>query len=154
MNPCSRFAPMIGARPGDLSPEDARAFAEHVGACDACQARVADEAALSGMLFESLMAEASARDFAAFSDGVLERIPAYRAQGGTLSRLRRWTRRHRVAAVASVLAPALAAAALVVYLLGGSPEPGSVELSAEGRNELVLQTSDGPVVLFGDTDGT
>ena len=76
MTPCLRFAPMIGARPGELSEEDARALADHLATCEACQARLADEEALSGLLSEGLLAEANRRDFSTFADEVLARIPA------------------------------------------------------------------------------
>jgi anti-sigma factor RsiW len=169
MKACLRYAPMLGARPGELSEEESRELAEHLAACDACQARLADEEALSGMLSEALLAEANRRDFSTFSDEVLARIPAYRtapparsAAGaespGVLSRLGAWARRHRAAAVLSALAPAAVAVALVVYLGGGSPpeQHAALEVSAEGQGATVLETSDGPVVLFGsgDTEGT
>ena len=167
MTACARFAPMIGARPGELPEEEVRAFAEHLASCDACQARAADDEALSGMLPEALLAEASRRDFSAFSDEVLARIPAYRdeapgrgslrapapeREGGWLAPVRAWVRRHRVAAASSALAPALAALVAILYL-GREPEPEpSVEVSAEGGGAMVLETSDGPMVLFGDAD--
>jgi anti-sigma factor RsiW len=151
MNACVRWAPMIGAREGELSDEEARGLAEHLATCDACQARLADDAALSGMLPEALLREANQRDFSRFSDEVLERIPAYRERRGWLAPLGAWVRHHRVAAAASVLAPAMAAAALVVYLgVGGTaPEP-TVDVSSETGGAMVLETKDGPVVLFGD----
>jgi anti-sigma factor RsiW len=175
MTACRRFAPMIGARPGELTDEEATALAEHLASCDACQARLADERAVSGMLSEALMAEANRRDFSSFSDGVLARIPAYGAarEGalhgeratpsrelsprpagrGLLSPLLSWVRHHRLAATASALVPTLAAAALILYLgRGNGPEPASVILSAEGRAATVLETSDGPVVLLGDPE--
>ncbi len=165
MNACVHFAPMIGARPGELSEEETRALAEHLATCDACQARLADEEALSGMLPDALMAEANRRDFSTFSDGVLARIPEYArpstsplrgyAQGertryrGFLS----WVRHHRALAAASAVAPTLAALALIVYFgRGGAAEVASVEVSAEDRGAMVLETSDGPVVLFGDDE--
>ncbi len=45
------------------------------------------------------------------------------------------------------------AAALILYLGRGSgPEPASVVVSAEDRGATVLETSDGPVVLFGEPE--
>jgi len=167
MTECLRFAPMLGARPGELTDEDAAALAEHLASCDACQARLADERALSGMLFEALAVEANRRDFSTFSDEVLARIPAYAGGGaapsrelvprpgmrGLLAPILSWVRHHRLAAAASALAPTLAAAALILYLDRGSgPEPVSVVVSAEGRATTVLETSDGPVVLLGDPE--
>lgn len=150
MSDCLRFAPMVGARPGELADEEARALSEHLAACAACQARLADEQALAGLLSEALLAEASRRDFADFSDGVLDRVEPR----SVLGRLGAWARRHRAVVVASVLAPA-AALALVVYLGAGHPDAPEVEVTAEGHGAMVLQTEDGPVVLFGnDADGT
>jgi anti-sigma factor RsiW len=167
MTACLRFAPMIGARPGELTDDDLGALSEHLAACDACQARLADEKALSGMLAEALVAEANRRDFSTFSDEVLARIPAYSGEaaaalhvaGGRPARQRvlapllSWVRHHRLAATISALAPTLAAALLVLYLgQGSSPEPASIIVSAEGRGAMVLETSDGPVVLLGDPE--
>ena len=160
MNPCVRFAPMIGARPGELPDEETRALAEHLAACDACQARLADEEALSGMLSEALVDEANRRDFSTFADGVMARIPAYRDEAspkrGAFTRLSAWARAHRALALASAFTPAAAAAALVVYLTVGNGSPpeqqAMLEVSAEGRGAMVLETSEGPVVLLGDGD--
>ena len=180
MNACARYAPMIGARPGELSAEDARGLAEHLATCEACQARLADDAALSGMLSDALMAEANGRDFSTFSDEVLERIPAYRENraasvraeraspvraerrareaspeskraGGWLAPIAAWVRHHRLAAAASALAPAVVAVALILYL-GRQPAPEpSVDVSSEDGGAMVLETSEGPMVLFGDS---
>ena len=156
MNPCLRYATMIGARPGELPEEEARDRAEHRASCEACQARLADEEALAGMLSAALLDEANRRDFSTFSDGVLARIPEYARSGrapGVLSRLGGWIRHHRLVAAASALAPALAALALVVYLgRSGSTEVASVEISSERGSATVLETSDGPVVLLGDDE--
>jgi anti-sigma factor RsiW len=162
MNPCVRFAPMIGARPGELPDEETRALAEHLAACDACQARLADEEALSGMLSEALVDEANRRDFSTFADGVMGRIPGYassvsaRPRRGAFTRLSAWARAHRALALASAFTPAAAAAALVVYLTVGNGSPpeqqATLEVSAEGRGAMVLETSEGPVVLLGNGD--
>jgi anti-sigma factor RsiW len=164
MTACVRFAPMIGARPGELSDQEAAALAEHLATCEACQARLADEEALSGTLSEALMAEANRRDFSTFSDEVLARIPAYsaklapaeaarRPEQGVLASIVSWARHHRLAAAASALAPTLAAAALILYFdRASTPEPAWVDVSAEGRGTMVLETNDGPVVLLGDPE--
>jgi hypothetical protein len=169
---CLRFAPMIGARPDELTDEEAGALAEHLASCEACQARLADEKALSGMLSEALAAEANRRDFSSFSDEVLARIPAYGgavhgralagerasarvgpAAGGLLAPILSWVRHHRLAAAASALAPTLAAAALILYFeRDRGEEPVSVAVFTEGRATTVLETSEGPVVLLGDPE--
>ncbi len=158
---CLRWAPMIGARPGELTPEEEHGLAEHLAGCDGCVARLADETALSGMLSQALLDEANRRDFATFSDGVLARIPerawggapgsasAGHGQGGFLG----WFRRHRAAAVAAVLAPALAALAAVLYVGQDHhdvPEAAYVEVTSEMGGATVLDTKDGPVVLLGE----
>ena len=160
MTVCLLFAPMIGARPGDLTGEEASALAEHLASCNACQGRLADEEVLSGMLSEALMAEANRRDFSAFSDEVLARIPTLERagartapQGGMLRPILGWVGHHRLLAAASALAPTLAALALIVYLgQGSAPEGAPVEVSSEGRSTMVLETSEGPVVLLGDLE--
>jgi len=163
MNPCLRFAPMIGARPGELPDEDARALADHLASCPACTARAADADALAGLLSQALLAEANGRDFSTFSDEVLAKIPAYReaaGQRGTSNRptdgIWSWIRHHRFATAMGTLAPVLAALALVVYVDRGRGGPGPddvlVQVTAEGESATVLDTSDGPVVLFGDDE--
>lgn len=168
MTACTHFAPMLGARPGELSEAEARGLAEHLAGCGACQARLADGEALAGMLGDALLAEANQRDFSTFSDEVLQRIPEYRARpaaspahapertrrhaGGLLD----WVRHHRLFTAVGTLAPALAALALVVYV-GRSPAPApgdeaALQVSAEGRGTTVLDTSEGPVVLLGDDE--
>ncbi|HET9598401.1 MAG TPA: zf-HC2 domain-containing protein [Anaeromyxobacteraceae bacterium] len=152
---CVRFAPMLGARPGELTDDEHLALADHLAECDACQARLADGEAIADLLPDALMAEARRRDFAAFSDGVLARIPEY-ARAGRRERggLWGWVRHHRAAAALSALAPAMAALALVVYLDRASapPDAAPYEVVAEGRGATVLDTSEGPVVLLGDAD--
>lgn len=154
MSACTRFAPMLSARAGELSGADAHALAEHLATCDACQARLADEAALAGMLSDALTAEANRRDFATFSDEVLARIPEYRdaprRRGGFLD----WVRHHRLVAALGGLAPALAALAIVVYVRGshGPGDEVALQVSAESGVPMVLETADGPVVLLGDDE--
>jgi anti-sigma factor RsiW len=155
MNACVRFAPMIGARPGELPPGDARALEAHLAACVRCRAAAADVAATEGLVREALGARANARDFAPFVDGVMARIaagapaaPAH-ASGGR-SPLLAWLGRHRRAAAAT-LAPVLAALALIVYVRlhgAGTQEIAALEISAEGEVSTILETKDGPVVLL------
>ncbi len=132
----------------------------HLGACHGCRARLAEERLLSGLVGEALTAEASRRDFSAFSDQVLDRIERRTWTG----RLRSWLwpfgragSAGRTRAWAGILAPALVALALLVYLGLGSIfsekyQPGEVEVSSEGHDTMVIQTDDGPVVLWGDSE--
>lgn len=144
MNPCVLYAPMIGAREGELAAADQAALADHLSTCTACQARLADQQALQGMLSEALLHEASGRDFSTFVDEVTERV-------GQETRSR-W-RRPRLAA-ASVLAPALVALGLIVYLhiQGPAFEVGEVDVTSEDYAPMVLQTDDGPLVVLGEED--
>ncbi|WP_242360368.1 zf-HC2 domain-containing protein [Anaeromyxobacter sp. SG17] len=154
MKDCVRYAPMLGARPGELTEEERRALDLHLQGCAGCRATAAELAALDGLVGESLLARANARDFAPFVDQVMARVGA--APGLAPARGRRgflgWFRAHPRAALAS-LVPVLAAVALVVYvrLEGGQlGQVASLELSTEGEVTMVLQTSDGPVVLLDD----
>jgi len=147
---CLRFAPMLGARPGELPAADEEALQAHLAGCDACQARLADSAALGSALAQWLLAEAAQVDFAPFVDQVMARVERPAGLRGLLG----WLRRHRLAAAASALAPTLAALGLIVYLSRGGSEPapmaGDVEVTAAGRATLVLSDESGPVVLIGD----
>lgn len=147
---CLHFAPMIGSRPGELSPSDDAALAQHLRACETCQAVAANLAATDGLVSDALLAQANARDFSSFVDGVMARVDRAERPG-----LLGWFRRHRVAAAAG-LVPVLAALATIVYLrLEGGPGPAAMlELSSEGEATTVLQTADGPVVLLNEPDGT
>ena len=148
MNACVRYAPMIGARPGELTEAEASALGEHLATCDACQARLGDAEALSGALSRALLDEANRRDFSTFADGVMARLEPRRPRSTFAS----WVRRHRVATAVSALAPALAALALIMYLgRGAAPEP-FVQVTAEGRAATLLETREGPIVLLGDED--
>lgn len=151
MKDCVRFAPMIGSREGELSPADAKALAEHLLTCPACQTLAADFAATDGLVDEALMARANARDFSGFVDGVMSRVERAERPG-----LLGWLRRHRAAAAAG-LVPVLAALAFLVYfrLEGGTGPAAMLEFSSEGEATTVVQTADGPVVLLNaDDDGT
>jgi anti-sigma factor RsiW len=71
---CATYAPMIGARPGELTGEEQRGLEAHLAACPACRARAADLDATEGLVSEALLARANARDFSAFVDGVMARV--------------------------------------------------------------------------------
>ena len=79
MKDCLRYAPMLGAREGELDAAERSALAGHLAGCDACRARLADLAALEGMVGEALMREAARRDFAGFADQVMARVERRRA---------------------------------------------------------------------------
>jgi anti-sigma factor RsiW len=149
MKDCVRYAPMIGSREGELTAEEARGLAAHLAGCAACQARAADLAATEGLLAEALLARAAERDFAPFVDQVMARVAPPRR--GVLD----WIREHRRAA-AAMLAPALAAAAVIVYVSVGTErgQVASLELAAEGEATTVIQTADGPIVLLAPEEST
>jgi anti-sigma factor RsiW len=150
MKDCLRFAPMIGALPGELSPEEADGLAAHLLACASCQALAADFAATDGLVAEALLAEANRRDFAPFVDEVMARVGRAERPG-----VAGWFARHRRAAAAA-LVPVLATLALIVYVRmdGGRDQIALLELSSEGEVTTVLQTADGPVVLLVDESET
>lgn len=150
---CIRYAPMIGAREGELSVEEARALAAHLEACPGCQARALDAAATEGLVAEALLAEAARRDFAPFVDQVMariERAEAPAAGRGILSWLR-----HHWRGTAAALTPAVAALAVFLYVRWEGSQPGEMallEFSSEGIVSTVIQTSDGPVVLLDEDE--
>ncbi len=150
---CVRFAPLIGAREGELSRDEARALEAHLGGCAACRARAADLAATDGLVSEALLAAASARDFAPFVDEVMARIGAAPERRG----LAAWIARHR-RALAATLVPALAAVAVIVYVRieeGARPQQYALlEVASEGDATTILQTSDGPIVLLNEGNGS
>jgi len=171
MTECTTYAPMLSARLGELTPDEESRLQAHIAGCAACQARLADEQAVSGMLGEALQRSAARRDFAAFADGVMARIPAsaWKAPAGRapglgapalsgLAAVRAFFRHHKVLAAASAVVPALAALGLFLYFeragLSGAVEPG-VQVESETMAPVVLDTSDGPVILFeGDSEDT
>ncbi len=73
---CAEAAPLLGSLPGELDPALEAGVAAHLETCAACQARLADVEALSGLVREGLAAEAARRDLAPLADAVLARIPA------------------------------------------------------------------------------
>ncbi len=164
MGDCVRFAPMIGARRGELLPDDARGLEAHLATCARCRATAADYAATDGLVREVLAAHANARDFAPFVDAVMARISTPAPAASRLPRPRHapgegpspwaWLGRHRRAAVAA-FAPVVAALAIIVYvrLHGGTPQIAALEISAEGEVTTILETADGPVVLLGEGNG-
>ena len=147
MTECARYAPMLGAREGELEAAERAALEGHLAGCAACQARLADLSALEGMLGEALQREAARRDFSDFADQVMARVGRRRA-----GPLRSFFRRHRALAVGSALAPTLVAAALIVYLeLRGGVVPG-IEVVSEQYAPMVIETDDGPLILLGGAD--
>jgi anti-sigma factor RsiW len=158
---CAGAGPLLGSRPGELDPAEEALLRAHLSTCEACRARHADLVALSGLVADGLLAEAARRDLSGLADGVMARIPASAWKGGAvgpLDRLRAFFRRHRVLATASALAPALAALALYLYIGrtdGGAPVELSVQVTSEDLAAVVLETSDGPVILVGEgSEGT
>lgn len=160
MRSCVRYAPMIGSRPGELPGEDARALAAHLETCSDCRALAAHLAATDGLVAEALLARANARDFAPFVDQVMARVarrPLGRVRGthrrSVLELLReRWKFAISAAAAAVVLA------AVSSFMYGGErveePEQrlATLEVELSGEGSIVLQTSDGPVVLLAPAD--
>jgi hypothetical protein len=159
-------APMFTAREGELTLEELSLLERHLAACERCRLLAGDFRATDGIAGEALLAAAAEVDFSRFADGVMERIAARAPVAvprrsaparSAWSRAVAWAREHRAAAVAGTVAPTLAAAALIVYLAtAGTPASrlGEVEVVAEGRVPVVLQTSDGPVVLLDEPDET
>jgi anti-sigma factor RsiW len=160
MSDCARLAPLVGSRPGEIPEPEAAELRAHLEGCPSCQALAADLAAMDGLVADGLARAAARRDFSAFADGVMARIPAgawkgapdAASPGHRPGRIRAFLGRHRVLAT---LAPALAGLALYLYIeRSGAAEPG-VEVSSETLAPMVLDTSDGPVILVGEvSDGT
>lgn len=159
MRSCVRIAPMIGSRPGELPAEDERALAAHLETCAACRALAASFEVTDGLVAEALLARANTRDFAPFVDEVMARV-GHRPQRPAVHRDRRSlldVLRERWRIAVPTLAAAVVLAAIGSFMYGGEhvAEPEQrlasleVELSGEG---VVLQTSDGPVVLLAPDD--
>ncbi len=165
MKGCSRIAPMIGAREGELSHEEASAMAAHLETCPACRALAADVAATEGLLGEALLARANAQDFGPFVDQVMARVGLAEAgarvrpggapaRAGFLGSLVAALRAHRLATSGAFALAVLAAVAAFMYVQRDIEQPeqiASIEISVEGGS-TVLQTSDGPVVLLEPDD--
>lgn len=158
---CAGAIPLLGSRPGELDPTEEALLQAHLSTCASCRARLADVEALGSLVSLGLQAEAARRDLSALSDGVMARIPASAWQGrapeGFVARAHAFFRHHRVLAAVSALAPALAALALYLYIGRGGTGPAglSVEVTSEDLAAIVLETSDGPVILVGEgTEGT
>lgn len=153
MKDCARYARMIGAREGELAADEARGLHAHLDSCAACRARAADARATDGLVAEALLAAASRRDFAPFVDGVMARIAERRRPQGVLARLRRFARLHPKLTVGAAAAPVVAALAILLYVHEEQrTELASVlEMDSDGVT-MVVQTSDGPVVLLGSDD--
>jgi len=159
---CAGAAPLLGSRPGELDPTEEAVLSAHLSTCESCRARQADQEALSRVVEDGLLGEAARRDLSSFADGVMARIPASAWQGAATPGLLGWVRdlfrRHRVLATASALAPALAALALYLYIgrtTGTGPLEFSVEVTSEDLAPMVLDTSDGPIILVGEaSNGT
>ncbi len=153
---CAGAIPLLGSRPGEIDPTEEALLQAHLATCDSCRARLADVEALGVIVRDGLMVEAARRDLAGLADGVMARIPASAWRGerpGALGRARAFLRHHRVLAAASALAPALAALALYLYIDRGSgagPAGLSVEVTSEDLAAIVLDTSDGPIILVGE----
>lgn len=152
---CDGARPLLGALPGELDATDEALLGAHLSTCPACRARQADLAAVAGLLREGLLRRAAGRDLSTLADGVMARIPASAWRGGApgpLDRMRAFFRRHRVLAAASALAPALAVLALYLYIdRGGTGAAAlSVEVTSDDLAAVVLDTTDGPVILVGD----
>ena len=146
MKDCVRFAPMLDAREGELASEEAAALRAHLDGCARCQAAKADLEATDGLVAEALMARANARDFAPFVDQVMARVG--QGEPGRTGLLA-WFTLHRRAALAWAV-PFVAAAAVLMYVRrdGGPRQIAQLEVNAEGDATMVLETSDGPVVLL------
>jgi anti-sigma factor RsiW len=151
---CLHFAPMIGARPGELPEAEASALSTHLEGCDTCHSLAAQLEATDGLLAEALLARANARDFAPFVDQVMARVGgrAGRSRPSLLDRLRqRW----RLVIVSGAAVVALAGAATFMYVNANKAEEpervAAVSMELHGGS-TVLQTPDGPVVLLEPDD--
>lgn len=155
MKDCVHFAPMIGARTGELTPGEGKALEAHLSACAACRGIARDAAVTDGLVGEALMARANARDFAPFVDEVMARVEGRPSESKGGWGFWSWLRRHRRGAIAT-LAPALAALAVIVYvrLESHRSQIAMLEVSSEGEATTILETQDGPVVLLSEENGS
>jgi len=162
MSSCVRFAPMIGSREGELPEDEARALAAHLCACPRCRAIAAELAVTEGLLGDALRARANSLDFAPFVDEVMAKVgvrppPAFE-RARRRSSLFAFLRGHwkLTSVVAAVVVGILAAASAFLYVHRNAEQPeelAALEVDLEGGN-IVLQTSDGPVVLIEPDDET
>jgi anti-sigma factor RsiW len=153
MTACDQYLPMIGSRPGELSPEEAATLDAHVAGCEGCRRWAAEVASTEWLVSEALLSAAARRDFAPFVDGVMAKVEAARPVPFT-TRVMRALRLHPRLAVGSALVP-IAAVALAVWLQGGRSDLAAasfLEVSAEGGATTIIQSSDGPLVLIDDDD--
>jgi anti-sigma factor RsiW len=154
MTECTRYAPMLTARPGELSAQESAALERHVDGCLDCRATRTAFLATEGLLAEGLLAKAAARDFAPFTDAVMARVAKRHTARG---RLFDWVTHHRVRATLSALAPAVVAVTLIFSFHANQADTTAYnhslfELSSDCGVSTVLKTVDGPVVLLGDDD--
>ncbi len=174
MKECTRYAPMLTARDGELAEAERGELERHLAGCGECRAIRLDLRAVEGLVGFGLTRAAAGRDFGGFADGVMGRLGGQqgaagqplpspprttgrempRVREGVLSRLGAWFRAHRALAIGTALAP-VAVAALVLYLSlqGGAPDD-DLDVVTEGRSATVLRTNDGPVILIGDGEPT
>ena len=163
MRSCVRFAPMIGSHEGELPEDEARALAAHLQACPTCRTIAAELAATEGLLGDALLRRANSRDFAPFVDQVMARVGARTVPTFERATRGRWPlfaflRGHwRLTAVAAAaVVGVLAAVSTFLYVHRSVEQPeelAALEVDLEGGN-IVLQTSDGPVVLIEPDDET
>ena len=156
MRDCVHFAPMIGARGGELTQGESKALAAHLDTCAGCRAIARDAAITDGLVGEVLLARANARDFSPFVDEVMARVGLAGAGSARGERgFWAWLRHHRRGAAAT-LAPVLAALAVIVYvrLHSGPAEIAMLEVTSVGEATTILQTQDGPVVLLMEENGS
>jgi anti-sigma factor RsiW len=152
MSDCTTYRPLIGSRPGELTPAEADALSGHLAGCPGCSRWAASLAVTEGLVSEALLAQAASRDFTPFASQVMARIEHRRL--GPLARLGRSIRLHPWFAVGSALAPIAAALVVALYLQRG---PGhdlansTLEVTSEGAT-TIIQSNDGPVVLIDDDD--
>jgi hypothetical protein len=152
---CTTYRPWIGSREEELTAEARASLEGHLAGCEGCRAWASSLAATEGLVSEALLAVAARRDFAPFVDQVMARVEADRPKP-FLERLKGALRQHPRLVVGSALAPLVAALALVLYVEyrpgGDLADARQVEVHAEGRATMIIQSSDGPVVLLDDDD--